>query len=67
VQREPVPLLRRSVYSRLAGYENTNDVMMVAKDPPMKALARRWALEGQKGIVTPVGRLRDEGSNCVKW
>jgi len=35
VQHELVPLLRQSVYSRLAGYEDTSDAVRLARDPAM--------------------------------
>ena len=35
VQHQLVPLLRQSVYSRLAGYEDTNDAERLAQDPAM--------------------------------
>jgi len=38
VQRELVSLLRQSVYSRLAGYEDTNDAVRLAGDPTMQAV-----------------------------
>ena len=38
VQHRLVPLLRQSVYSRLAGYEDTNDAERLADDPTMRAL-----------------------------
>ena len=38
VQHEIVPLLRQSVYSRLAGYEDTNDAGLLARDPAMQAV-----------------------------
>ncbi len=47
VQHELVPLLRQSVYSRLAGYEDTNDAVWLARDPAMQAVVGRRALEKQ--------------------
>jgi len=37
VQHELVPLLRQSVYSRLAGCEDTNDAVRLARDPAMSS------------------------------
>ena len=38
----PFPdLLRRSIYSRLAGYEDTNDAERLAEDPTFRMLASR--------------------------
>ena len=47
VQHELVPLLRQSVYSRLAGYEDTNDAERLARDPARQAVVGRRALEKQ--------------------
>jgi hypothetical protein len=41
VQYELVPLLRQSVYIRLAGYEDTNDTVRLAGDPAMQAVIGR--------------------------
>src|SRR5918996_6062282 len=38
VQHHLVPLLRQSVYSRLAGYEDTNDADRLAQDPAMRTI-----------------------------
>ena len=43
VQHQLVPLLRQSVYSRLAGYEDTNDAARLARDPAMQAVVGRRA------------------------
>jgi len=38
----PLPdLVRQSIYSRLAGYEDTNDVERLAEDPAFRMLASR--------------------------
>ncbi len=37
VQHQLVPLLRQSVYSRVAGYEDTNDAERLAQDPAMRS------------------------------
>ena len=47
VQHRLVPLLRRSVYSRLAGYEDTNDAERLADDPTMRVVV------GDRGIDRP--------------
>ncbi len=38
VQHQFVPLLRQAVYSRLAGYEDTNDAERLAQDPAMRVI-----------------------------
>lgn len=40
VQHQLIPLLRQSVYIRLAGYEDTNDAKRLAQDPAMRVIAR---------------------------
>jgi len=41
IQHDQVALLRQSVYSRLAGYEDTNDAERLAVDPAMCAVVGR--------------------------
>ena len=41
VQHRLVGLLRQSVYSRLAGYEDTNDAEWLAQDPTMRIIVGR--------------------------
>ena len=38
-QHEIVYLLRQSIFSRLAGYEDVNDAARMSKDPVMRAIA----------------------------
>ena len=35
IQHHLVPLLRQSIYSRLAGYDDTNDAVRLSHDPAM--------------------------------
>ena len=48
-QHHLAPLLRQSVYSRLAGYKDTNDAESLAHDaamwtrPPAQSFSVRWA------------------------
>jgi len=60
VQHELVPLLRQSVYSRLAGYEDTNDAVRLARDPAMQAVVGRRALEKQAASTNTLGRFETE-------
>ena len=41
VQHQFVALLRQSVYSRLAGYEDTNDAERLSDDPTMRVIVGR--------------------------
>ena len=47
VQHQLVALLRQSVHSRLAGYEDTNDAERLAQDPAMRVIVGRRGLERQ--------------------
>ena len=60
IQHELVPLLRQSVYSRLAGYEDTNDAERLAKDPAMQAVVGRRALEKQAASTNTLSRFETE-------
>jgi len=51
VQHELVPLLRQSVYTRLAGYGDINDALRLARDPAMQAVVGHRALEMLEPIV----------------
>ena len=60
VQHELVPLLRQSVYSRLAGYEDTNDAERLARDPAMQAVVGRRALEKEAASTNTLSRFETE-------
>jgi hypothetical protein len=60
VQHELVPLLRQSVYSRLAGYEDTNDAVRLARDPAMQVVIGRRALEKQAAGTNTLSRFETE-------
>jgi len=60
VQHEIVPLLRQSVYSRLAGYEDTNDAARLARDPTMQAVVGRRAMEKQAAGTNTMSRFETE-------
>jgi hypothetical protein len=58
-------LLRQSVYSRLAGYEDTNDAERLCVDPAMRRVVggRSVSLSGAKRVLAcvtmrPIGRTR---------
>ena len=60
VQHEMTGLLRRSVYSRLGEYEDTNDAEGLRKDPGMRAIIGERALEKAGAGETTVGRFEKE-------
>ena len=60
VQHELAPLLRQSVYSRLAGYEDTNDAARLAQDPAMRVIVSRRANEKQAASTNSVSRFETE-------
>ena len=48
----PLPdLFRQSIYSRLAGYEDTNDAERLAEDPTFRMLASRERREASVALV----------------
>ncbi len=53
--------LRQSVFSRLAGYEDTNDAERLCVDPTMSRVARDWweSKVAQRGFQVPHGAVRD--------
>ena len=78
IRHHLVPLLRQSIYSRLAGYDDTNDAQRLSQDPAMRVVVgwqgseRKAASTSQMGrfeteLLTQKGNLRGlEGLN-VEW
>lgn len=56
IQHELVPLLRQSVYRRLAGYPDTNDADRLAQDPALRLVVSRRASGKQAAARNTVGR-----------
>ena len=54
-----VPLLRQSIYSRLAGYEDVNDAERLAVDPAMRHVVggRAAQAENEAASTSGVGRF----------
>jgi len=60
IQHELVPLLRQSLYSRLAGYPDTNDADRLARDPALRLVVSRRARDKQAAARNTVGRFETE-------
>lgn len=60
VQHQLVPLLRQSVYSRLAGYEDTNDAERLARDPAMRVVAGWRGPERPAASTNSMSRFETE-------
>ena len=61
-QHQMVPLLRQSVYSRLAGYEDVNDAERLSIDPAMRHVVGGRAVLADKhaASTSEVGRFETE-------
>jgi len=61
-QHSLLPLLRQSIYSRLAGYEDVNDAQRLSVDPAMRHVVggRATLPEKQAASTSEVGRFETE-------
>ena len=60
VQHPLLPLLRQSVYSRLAGYEDTNDAERLAQDPAMRVTVGWQGTDKQAASTNTMSRFETE-------
>jgi len=60
IRHQMTGLLRQSVYARLAGYEDVNDHERLFRDPAMRAIIGRKALERSAASSPTVSRFETE-------
>ncbi len=60
VQHGMTALLRQSVYNRLAGYEDVNDVERLIVDPVMRHMVGGRAVDRTAASTSQVGRFETE-------
>ena len=53
-------LLRQSIFSRLAGYEDVNDATRMSKDPVMRAIAGKKIVKKNAASTNTMGRFETE-------
>ena len=60
IQHHLVPLLRQSIFSRLAGYDDTNDADRLAQDPAMRVVVGWQGTERKAASTSEMGRFETE-------
>jgi hypothetical protein len=60
IQHHLIPLLRQSIYSRLAGYDDTNDADRLAQDPAMRVVVGWRGSERNAASANTMSRFETE-------
>ena len=60
IRHHLVPLLRQSIFSRLAGYDDTNDADHLAQDPTMRVVVGWQGAERKAASTSEMGRFETE-------
>ena len=55
-----IPLLGQSVYSRLAGYDDTNDADCLSQDPAMRVIVGWKGPDRNEASTSEMGRFETE-------
>ena len=58
IRHHLVPLLRQSIYSRLAGYDDTNDAERLSQDPARRVVVGWQGSDRNAASTTPIAALR---------
>jgi hypothetical protein len=60
IRHHLVPLLRQSIFSRLVGYDDTNDADRLAQDPAMRVVVGWQGSERKSASTSEMGRFETE-------
>ena len=60
IRHHLVPLLRQSMYSRLAGYDDTNDTVRLSKDPAIRVVVACSGSDHNAASTSEMGQFETE-------
>ncbi len=66
IRHHLVPLVRQSIYSRLAGYDDTNDAERLSQDPAMRVVVASPGSDHNAASTSEMGRFETETLTEVK-
>jgi len=67
IRHQLVPLLRQSIFSRLAGYDDTNDADRLAQDPAMRVVVGWQGSERNGASTSQMGWFETERLSCHRF